>query len=247
MNRRLTLALALFLVGGSLLSSTEPQELVYVTEDYPPENFVENGVLKGYAVDILKAMWKYLKVPEQPIQVLPWARGYALAERQRNVVLFAMGRTPEREALFRWVGPIYHADIALMALSSNPLRLASLEQAKQRKIGVLNGDMGDELLKEARFPEASLIRVNTLEQLLKLLKIGRVDLICTTEPSVRKEIAANPSLKVDYRVALVADELQVYYGVSKATDPLVVAKLQKALTAINTERLAIIRRYNLLE
>ena len=74
---------------------------------------MENGELKGYCVDILKAVWKNMGGSEQPILVLPWARGYAMVQKEPNHMLFAMARTPERENQFKWVGPIYYADYEL--------------------------------------------------------------------------------------------------------------------------------------
>jgi polar amino acid transport system substrate-binding protein len=61
--------------------------LTIITEDYPPLNFVENNVLKGPAVDIVRAIKDRLKDVSK-IKVYPWARGYHILENRRNTALF---------------------------------------------------------------------------------------------------------------------------------------------------------------
>lgn len=123
------LTLVLF-AGLSAFAQDSPAQITYMTEDYPPDNFVRNGTLTGYSVDLLKALWKKMGCPEQPIQVLPWARGYHNALEMPNHMLFTMARTPEREKLFHWVGPIYRTQIALIGLADRGLTLTKLGDAQ---------------------------------------------------------------------------------------------------------------------
>jgi len=66
-------ALWLFGPAGVNAAASGPENLTYLTEDYPPSNYLENGVLKGVAVDVLKALWMKMGVKEQPIEVSNWA------------------------------------------------------------------------------------------------------------------------------------------------------------------------------
>jgi polar amino acid transport system substrate-binding protein len=227
--------------------ATLPQDLTYLTEDYPPENYVEAGHLTGFAVDILRAVWKNLGVPDQPIQVLPWARGYALVQRQPNQVLFAMARNADREKLFQWVGPIVRTRYSLFSLADRVPALATLDEAKNLPVAVINGDVGDQLLQDARFPDADLNRVNSLAQALRMLKLGRVRLVCTGESAIREAVALEPDLAGPYKAALTVEDIQVYYAFNKDTDPALVARFQKALGAVEAERKAILRRYGMVE
>lgn len=75
-------------------------------------------------------------------QVYPWARSLALAQRMPNVLIYALARTPEREAQFHWVGELLSMRIHLYALSDSRVgKVASLEQARQLRIGVVNRDV----------------------------------------------------------------------------------------------------------
>ncbi|GFO67413.1 hypothetical protein GMLC_09920 [Geomonas limicola] len=242
----LILALAVPLVPLQV-HAVQPTDIVYMTEDYPPENYLENGRLKGYAVDILRAVWKEMGYSEQPIQVLPWARGYLMVQERPNHMLFAMAKTPERLGLFKWVGPIYYAKINLFSLSEKRLKVESLEEARHFRVGVLRKDICETMLKEAGFTERTVFKVNTLEQLLRMLKADHIDMMCTTETSIKSKIARDGSLVGKYTPVAFVGETNVYYAFNKGTDDEIVAEFQGALTAINTERKRIIRRYHLQE
>jgi len=159
-------------------------------------------------------------------------------------MLFAMARNPEREKLFQWVGPIYHARTSLFALQDFDLTVTSLSQAKGYRIGVLRNDIGESLLAESGFTGNGLIRVSSLDQLILMLKARRIDMICSTESSLKDAMARKPSLSIPYVFVLKVGEIETWYAFSRNTDPALVARFQKALSAIEPERRAIIRRYN---
>jgi polar amino acid transport system substrate-binding protein len=229
------------------LYATQPKDIVYMTEDYPPENYLEQGVLKGYAVEILKAVWKRMGVPEMPIHVFPWARGYKMAQEEPNHMLFAMARTPERESLFKWVGPIYHADMMLFALKNKNFKIRNINDAKKFRIGVLRKDIGETILKEAGFSGDSLSSVNTLSQLIQMLETGHIEMICTTEASMKRVLFKDKLLSVKYKPVFLVEEINVFYAFNRSTDDAVITKFQKALESINEERKSIIKKYKLSE
>ena len=111
----ISVSLCLWTVSFAQDAST----LTYMTEEYPPYQYKEAGTLKGLSVDLLKLMWAKMGVPEQAIAVYPWARGYNLIQNHPNSVLFSMIRTPEREQMFKWVGPIFTARTVLIGLTQD--------------------------------------------------------------------------------------------------------------------------------
>ncbi len=247
MKLRISLIFLVYISIFSPLIATEPEDITYMTEDYPPENYIEKGELKGYAVEILKAIWKKMGVPEQPIQVLPWARGYAMVEKFPNHMLFSMARNSEREKLFKWVGPIYNAECKLFSLADKNFKLKDINDARKHRIGVIRNDIGETILANAGFPDSALSKVASLRQLIMMLKAERIDFICTTDASLKNEIKRDKSLKLHYKQAWLVEEIRVYYAFSRTTDDAVVSRFQKALTSIKDERLSIIRKYNLTE
>jgi len=102
------------------LNAVVLDNFVIMTEQYPPYNFEQNGLLKGIATDIMVEMFKRdgSKKTIKDIQLLPWARGYKDVQDKPNTILFAMTRSAEREKMFKWVGPISPTKIVLHAKKS---------------------------------------------------------------------------------------------------------------------------------
>ena len=67
---------------------------------------------------------------------VPWARGYRMATTQPDVGLFVTVRTPERETLFRWVGPIISTSTTLYARSGEALPVTTLEAVSYTHLDV---------------------------------------------------------------------------------------------------------------
>lgn len=63
-----------------------------------------------------------------------------MALEQPNYGVFVTARLPEREELFKWVGPIGPDDWVLLARGDSPINLTSLDQARQYNIGAYKGD-----------------------------------------------------------------------------------------------------------
>jgi len=247
MKLRLSLFFFIYLSVLTPLKAVEPKDITYMTENYPTSNYVDKGELKGYAVEILKAMWKKMGVPDQPIQVLPWARGFSMTQTLPNHMLFAMARNEERENLFKWVGPIYNANLKLFSLSDKNLKLKDINEAAKFRVGVIRNDIGDTILVSAGFPDSALTRVASLRQLIMMLKTNRIDMICITERSMKNEFTRDKSLNFKYKPVIFVKELKIYYAFNRSTDDEIISRFQTALTSINEERKSIIQKYNLSE
>ena len=90
-------ATLLFATQLSTARADDPfRDLHFITENYAPFNFKEGGILQGSAVDILLRMFAVAKSSKTAadVEVLPWSRGYRLAQTQENTVLFVTTRTP---------------------------------------------------------------------------------------------------------------------------------------------------------
>jgi polar amino acid transport system substrate-binding protein len=235
------------LLLAAAVSASDLEALVYVTEDYPPENYVEHGELKGYAVEILKAVWRRLGTPERAIEVLPWARAYYRAKTGSSHVLFAIARTPEREAEFKWVGPIHRVRQSLFGVAGRAPAVRSVAEAAGYRVGVINEDIGGRELVRAGFPEPRLVKVGTLRQLLLMLQAGRLDLVCSSANAVRKQQEIDPSLRLDLVPLVAVGEVRIHFAFSPSTPDAVVTAFQAALDAIEPERRAILKRYGLTE
>ena len=145
MFKPLLLALAtsaLCLTSAVFAADTSRYSLVLLTENFPPynmakngKNFAQNQNLEGIAVEVLRETFKRVDIGYSMTLRFPWERIYHLALDNPDYGVFVTARIPEREALFKWVGPIGPDDWVLLARANSPITLTSLEQARQYKVG----------------------------------------------------------------------------------------------------------------
>lgn len=115
------------------------QRLVLATEEYPPYNMSDaKGQVIGISTQIVKALLDSQGI-EFEVAIYPWARAIAMARKQVNTCVYSMSRTPEREALYKWIGPLVYNDWALFG-RSDASRPTQMEQALQMRIGSYQGD-----------------------------------------------------------------------------------------------------------
>lgn len=124
--------------------------LAITGEHTPPTSMLVNGKAIGRQTDKVREMLERLGVPHT-IALLPWKRAYMMAQRDPLTCVYSTTRTAEREAQFKWVGPIVESDWVLMARADRPLRLRTLEDARPLRIGTYSGDARDEFLRSRGF------------------------------------------------------------------------------------------------
>lgn len=227
------------------LGKVGPEDLYYMTENYPPANFKdEYGLLKGASVDLLHAVWKKMGVEPQKITVYPWARGYSKALTEDNQVLFSMSRTTERDSLFKWVGPIFTSRHIIIGVQKEGQTLTIFRNAAElskHRIGVIRDDIGEETLREIGFPEAKMQLVSQLEQSIDLLLAGRVQFIFMSDEALR-DLIKKHGLKQKFYVAYTINYRENYFAFSRSTSDVLIARFQKALDDISEEHLKILEK-----
>lgn len=239
----LFLSIYLFSVSVPSALCAEDDTLTYMTEEYRPFNYTENGNLTGVSVELLKLMWNKMGYAEQPIAIYPWARGYHYLQQNTNSVLFATSRTKERERLFKWVGPIYRVKNILIASSSNNLHINSLEDAKKLEIGTIRDDVSEQLLITSGFDQNHLQRVNSIEQNLMKLKIGRIDLVAITDKGFKDYLVSENYDAHDFNTIYVIQEVGSYYAFNINVPDTLIAEFQEAFDSLKPEHQKILDNY----
>lgn len=163
-------------------------EYNYVAEDAAPQNYLEQGVLKGYAAELLMAMWYRMGVKPKKIQFLPWDKAYQLALSQPNTVLLTTTRLDEREALFKWVGPINTPRFSLFADSARGIRISNLEDARKFRVGTVINDAAEMIILKRKFPKDRLDRSHDIKTALGRLQDGKFELFAYSEASMKHSL-----------------------------------------------------------
>lgn len=232
----------------ALLSRPEPAvALQAMTEENPPFNFTEGGVLKGIGVDLLAAAMREAGREFDPasVQVVPWARAYDTVRGTPDTMLFSMARTAEREPLFAWVGPILQVQIGVLGLRERRIAVSSPADLAAYKIATVRDGAPEQLLLAAGVPESALDRGPGIEANLRKLLAGRVDLVAFNVPGALytlHRMGHDPSVVA---VAHVLKENSLHYAFNKGTDPALLREVQAALERVRArgEYDAIVRRY----
>lgn len=192
------------------------QSLTIYTEISPPDQFLgTDGKLTGFTVELVQEIKKRLN-NNDPIEVVPWVRSYNEVESKPNVVLFAMARTVERNALFSWVGPINEDVYWFFVKAESKKAVKNLDDARKLSlIGVYMEDVRDQYLTRAGFTNLDRSVDETI--MVKKLMAGRIDALASTIEGFG-EIAKTAGFRPeDFRKTVAFLKVQTYIAVSKGT------------------------------
>ena len=239
MFRKMTcLAAAALLLCGAA-AQAQPARIELLTENFPPYNMAEGGKnfardehISGIAVDIVREMFKRAGVDYGLTLRFPWDRIYSTALQQPGYGVFVTARLPEREALFKWVGPIGPDDWVLLARADSPISLDSLADAGGYSIGAYKGDAIAEHLQGKGLQPVLALRDQ--ENVRKLMD-GSIDLWATGDPAGR--YLARLEGVSGLRRVLRFESSELYLALNRQTDDETVQKLQRALDQMRAEGL----------
>ncbi|MGA9099832.1 MAG: cache domain-containing protein [Methanotrichaceae archaeon] len=214
------------------------KDLTYITEQYPPFNFQENGKLQGISVDLLEKIWEKMGVNlnRSAIQLLPWTDGYEKTLKENNTVLFTAFRIPEREQLFKWVGPVATGRDALLAKSDKNINITSLQDLKKYKIGGLEDDIAVQRLLNDGVKKEDLVLEKTSAPIIEMLKNGSIDAWAYDDLAGLWLIQHSGANMSDYKVAYVLAQGEGYYVFNNKTPDSLVQSFQQALDSIKSNK-----------
>lgn len=224
--------LLLVLVFCLPLSALRAADLLLYTEEWPPLNFARDGQLSGYSVELVQELSKRTGDSVR-IELVPWTRGYTLAQVQPNVGLFTVGRIPERESLFQWVGPFVSAHDRFYTLKGSPLKITNLADARRQRLVLPRLWYSLQYLQGQGFD--NIYTVTTPEIMMSMFHNGRSDLLAASDLSLPSTLALAGMTPDDVEPQFSFLEHQSYLVFSPATDPSIVARWQKAFDNMKRE------------
>jgi polar amino acid transport system substrate-binding protein len=238
-KRVLVVFISTFLLFMSVAQARDSRDagLVLLTENFPPYNMAKNGKnfaqdenIHGIAVDIVREIFKRADISYSLTLRFPWERIYKLALEKPGYGVFVTARLPEREKLFKWVGPIGPDDWIMLAKADSKIALDSLEQARQYRIGAYKGDaIAETLSKQGLKP---IVVLRDQDNARKLVN-GQIDLWATGDPAGR--YLARQEGVGDLKTVLRFNSAELYLALNKDVPDEVVARLQKALDELRKE------------
>ncbi|WP_222937510.1 substrate-binding periplasmic protein [Spartinivicinus ruber] len=206
-------------------------KLTFITEAYPPYNFVDRGILKGIAVDLLIAATQLqdITLRRDSIKVYPWARGYQQVLKGPNIVLFSTTRTVARETLFKWAGPISPTRIVLIAVKARQINIKFKQEMHNYNIAGIRDDVGEQLVLEAGYPRHKFISQANANSIVNMLVKQRIDLWAYEEFVGNWFIKQNRQNTDDFETVFLLKEGHLYFAFSKDVDNNLINLIQQGI------------------
>ncbi len=170
----ITAVAALILVSACLTGCSQPG-LRILSEENPPYNFTdEMGNISGQSTEIVRRI-AAATGSKAEIEIMPWTQGYAIVQKDPGTALYSTSRMPQREQLFKWVGPIGTADNWFYCKQGADIKIGSLDEAKKVKsIAVYQDDSNEIFLQSEGFTNLDVSQDPA--ECIKKLVDGKVDL-----------------------------------------------------------------------
>lgn len=220
--------------GKTPAAAASGANLRIITEDLPPFNYPgPDGKVTGQSTEVVNGILSRLN-QTRSIELLPWSEGYNAALKGPYVALYSTGRTEEREALFKWAGPITAYDFTFYTRNGSAISISSIEAAKTAGlIGVVKDDARHQFLVQQNF--TNVVTCNTDAECLANLLANKTGLwfgSAVNFPATVKKEGINPlAVKEIYQVKSVP----MYIAFSKDTPDSIVAAWQGALDGMKQD------------
>lgn len=205
-------------------------DLTWVTEEYPPFNFMDNGTVSGLMVEMVTAITRKAgdDLPKRTIRVLPWSIAYQTALKEPGTAIFSIAKTPEREDLFSWIGPVVSSDIVLYSARSRNITINTPQELGHYTIGTVTDDVTMDYLVKAGVDKAAIITDSDPDTLIRYLDNGTIDLFSYGNIAADHHIKKVTGKSGYFREAEKIGTVPVYIGFSKGTPASHVEKYRNA-------------------
>lgn len=253
MSKRFSLVLLIWLFVGmgshargnpvateNLSTSSKPlqtivQDMLWLTEQYPPFHFKQGQKKQGFAIDILNEIFSSNQIvfnSNRQIFVFPWARALKEISTNPNAALLTMAYTEERDKLYVLSEPLFTEKVVLLSLQQQDTDITDLQQIENMVVGVVRDDIGERLLKDLGPDELHLTHVLSSRELLQMLIRERVDAIAYSLDIIQYQLKQLSNSQYQVKVHKVLAELPTSIAFNKQVDPALLKMVNDSIVAL---------------
>ncbi|MFA6127871.1 MAG: transporter substrate-binding domain-containing protein [Bacteroidales bacterium] len=195
-----------------------PGRILMFTEENPPQSFMdEEGNLTGSSVEMVKTMLEGSSLAG-PIELTNWTDAYNQLQLVPNTMVFSTLRSPERESLFHWVGPVCKKRYCFFVHSNSDFHIGTITDARLlESVGTVKGWASEQELKNLGF--TNIVTWATPQEVFQKLMDGEISCAVLNDIAIAMLAAESAHAQKDYRKEAVLSEGQTYLAFSKDTDP----------------------------
>ncbi len=215
---------------SSIEQTQSLKDLTWMTEEYPPFNFHDNGTPSGLMIDLISAI--SLKagdpVSDDSYTFLPWNEAYQKALNNNDTCIFAIAKTPDRENLFKWVGPVLTYNISLYSQRGKNITITSNNELGKYKIGAVTDDVAIDYLVLAGIKKDDIITDTDPRQLVHDLEDGTIDLLAYGDLAANYYIKNVTGNSAYYKLSGHIGSVPIYFGFNPNTSDILIEKFNNA-------------------
>jgi polar amino acid transport system substrate-binding protein len=219
---------------------------VYAEAFVPLQHLNEQNEPTGYVFQFVQELLVHVQrsLPLQitrPIEFVPLKRALVVGEREANVLLLSVARTPEREDKFLWLTEVSPYQLWLYQAKGNalpPLKTLADLKGKGLRFGVQNGSNFHEWLRAqgvGQAPDNSFIDPAPQNNLnFRKALAGRIDVFAHPDVSFAYRVQLAGLNLADFEAVMPIQPLSVplWLVLSKDSDPRLVAALRASIKAL---------------
>ena len=185
---------------------------------------------RSFDLEVVRRLQKMLG-EHGTIDEVTFVRGMELVENGRDMALFNVYRTPEREARFKWVGPLHREISYLYGLKEEKMPATLAEARSVTAICVVEGNAHHTALGQSGFD--NLVTTSSYDDCFRRLRDGQVELAAAAEESLPQILQTSgiPALSL-HRVPEILTETAGYIAFSPSTDIETIQLWQGAFNAL---------------
>lgn len=185
--------------------------------------------LSGDGVAVMQRLSDHAGV-DLRLQVMPAMRALAVLPRSPGHCIVGLPRTPDREALFRWVGVIASGAMALYARAGDTREVNSPEDLRQ---AVIVAQRASRPLAWLRDQGLQAYEVNDTSTGLRMLRAARVDYWLVNDVVGERAVRAAPQDRP--RLVTTLGRVDVYLACHRALPDEVAERLGAGLETLRRE------------
>lgn len=142
-------------------------------DDWPPFDYSEHGVPKGYAIDHLELLGRKLGISFEYVNGYTWAGLLELFRQDKIDVLPSLWFSENRRKYMHFTKPFLELPYVIITAKKDR-SIETFDDLRGKTVAVAKGYIQEEVL-ESSFPEIGLHRVDNPLEGLKAITFGRAD------------------------------------------------------------------------
>jgi len=222
--------------------SANPKVVVGNERDWPPFDFAQDGVPRGFSIDIIKLAARKVGLELDFVTGYSWAELMSMFRAGEIDILPAVYQTPERRTFMAFTRS-YSTNPSVLVTQAGRTDIVLPEDLRGRSVAVVDGFATAQVMAE-RWPEIRQVPVENVLAGLKAVSLGDVDAFVGSIGVISYVLKETyiPNLQVVSEVSIKhPDETRLHIGV--LDDALVLRDLlQKGLDAISADEMVELRQ-----